>query len=267
MAVSIRENKNSDLVTLEGQWDLIKKMYCRDLTEDEIAVFFAICKRTGLNPIQRHIYPIKYRGALNTVTGIDGFRLIAERSGKYSPGKAPDFSYDDQKRLVSATSYVKKMTDDGTWHEVSAVVFLEEYKPAYAKPDSTWAKMPRVMLSKCAEAMALRKAFPADLAGLYSPEEMEQANDPVVDIPAIAENQPSEKKQNGTYQRPIDPRHVTDSERDSAEALFQKLSEADQRAVLAYNKIPSIYALPPEKFDGAVTWMKKAHDNYQRKTA
>jgi RecT family protein len=111
--------------------------------------------------------------------GIDGYRLIAERTGRYAPGRETTFEYKDG-QLFSATAYVKKQTTDGTWHEFSSTAFLTEYA-AYTKDKSLthmWASKPHIMLGKCAEACALRKGFPAELSGIYTKEEMEQADNP-----------------------------------------------------------------------------------------
>jgi hypothetical protein len=110
-------------------------------------------------------------------TGIDGYRLIAERTGCYAPGQEPTYEYDKDGHVICATAYIKKLTKDGTWHIVSASAYLDEYcqKSRDGSPSGMWANMPRTMLAKCAESQALRKAFPAEMSGVYTKEEMEQA--------------------------------------------------------------------------------------------
>jgi hypothetical protein len=110
-------------------------------------------------------------------TSIDGYRLVADRTGKYAPGQEPVFVHDAHGKLLSATAYVKKLTRDGTWHVVPATAHFEEYVQVFnGKPAGLWQKMPRTMLAKCAEALAIRKCFPAELSGLYTKEEMDQAD-------------------------------------------------------------------------------------------
>jgi len=156
-----------------GTVDIIRRTIAPNLTMDELNVFLHNCMRTGLDPMAKQIYAIKRAGRMCIQTGIDGFRLIAERTGKYSPGKDTEFLYDDKGTLLGAKVYVKKMTPDGTWHDISATALLREYNPG----QGLWGRMPHVMIEKCAEARALRRAFPADLSGLYTDEEMEQASD------------------------------------------------------------------------------------------
>lgn len=168
----------------EEQVQLLKDTICKGASNDEFQLFLHACKRSGLDPFARQIYLVKRwdsnlkKEAMTVQTGIDGYRLIAERTGKYSPGKAPEFRYDENGKIVAATAFVKKQTSDGTWHEISAEAFFDEY--ASLKKDGTpmhmWASKPHIMIAKCAEALALRKAFPAELSGLYTNEEMDQAN-------------------------------------------------------------------------------------------
>jgi len=167
----------------ESELDILKNMYCKGLSDDEVNVFLHICKRTGLDPRARQLYPVKRpnrktgKDDLTIQTGIDGYRLIAERTGKYAPGKESTYKYDDKGRLLSATSYIKKMTLDGTWHEVAAnALYCEYVQTKYdGAPTQFWVKMGHTMLAKCAEALALRKAFPNDFSGIYTKEEMMQA--------------------------------------------------------------------------------------------
>ena len=78
---------------------------------------------------------------------------------------------------MSATAYIKKQTSDGTWHEVSATAHYIEYcqRNKEGQPTRFWEGMAHSQLAKCAEALALRKSFPADLSGLYTADEMRQA--------------------------------------------------------------------------------------------
>lgn len=167
----------------DEQVKIIKEMYGKDLDEAEWSVFIHICQHTGLNPMLKQIYPVKrFDGKLRKLvmtiqTGIDGFRLIAERTGKYAPGRAPTFEYDNTGKLISATAYVKKQTQDGTWHEFSATAFYDEYvqKDKEGNPTKFWQVMGRNQLSKCAESLCLRKGFPQLYSQVYTHEEMQQA--------------------------------------------------------------------------------------------
>ena len=164
------------------QIDLIKKTVARGTTDEELQLFLYTAKRLGLDPLARQIHAVKRgqgQGATMSIqTGIDGYRLVAERTLKYAPGKKPEFTYYEDKKLESATAFVMKQTVDGKWHEVSATAYYDEYVQVKydGTPNSMWKKMPRAMLSKCAEALALRKAFPAEFSGVYTHEEMAQAD-------------------------------------------------------------------------------------------
>ena len=170
----------------EAKVKLLKDMFFKDSTNDEFILFVHACERSGLDPFMKQIYPVKrwdsklHRNSMTIQTGIDGYRSIAERTGKYAPGKEPQFTYDKEGRLLSATAYVKKLTPDGTWHEVPATAFFSEYVQTNKDgiPTQFWSRMPHGQLAKCAEALALRKAFPFEFSQIYTQEEMQQAYTP-----------------------------------------------------------------------------------------
>jgi phage recombination protein Bet len=173
------------------QIDLITRTVAKGASRDELALFLHACKRTGLDPLMRQIHAVKrwnahaQREEMTIQTGIDGLRLVAERTGCYAPGREPAFVYDLEGKLVSAAAYVKKQTVDGTWHEVAATAHYAEYvqKKKDGAVTAFWQRMPHVMLSKCAEALALRRAFPMELSGVYAHEEMAQASAESEEIP------------------------------------------------------------------------------------
>lgn len=162
-----------------------------DVTSAELTAFLHESQRTKLDPFTRQIYLIgrwdsqARRKVFRSQTGIDGYRVIAHRA---AADTGEPLSYDD-------TLWCGR---DGEWRDVwladeppqaakvvihrgrsrfSAVARLGEYCPFKdGKPTGLWGKMPATMLAKCAEALALRKAFPHDLSGIYTAEEMEQAD-------------------------------------------------------------------------------------------
>jgi len=155
------------------QIDLIKQTVCKGATDSELQFFLCVCLKTGLDPFMRQIYSIPRAGQRTIQVSIDGSRSIADRTNRYMPGRKPTYAYNNKGELFSATAYVKKMASDGSWHEVEGEALFSEYNPGN---NPIWKKMPHTMLAKCAEAIALRKAFPSHLSGLYAKEELDQAD-------------------------------------------------------------------------------------------
>ena len=185
----------TDLTIREDQtfWDnrqiaALQQLGVDRATKADLAVFFHQCARTGLDPFARQIYMIERQGRQTIQTGIDGFRLIARRATDAARGA---FGYED----------TQWCGDDGQWRDVwlskeppaaaratvirdgqrfPAIALWTEYVATKRNGEITqmWVTKPALMLAKCAEALALRKAFPQDLSGIYTSDEMGQADNP-----------------------------------------------------------------------------------------
>jgi phage recombination protein Bet len=170
------KNETNELIQFkEEQIELIKKQIAPNANNNELKLFLYQAQRTGLDPLTRQIYCIHRGGKMTIQTSIDGFRVIAERSGEYAGQDEPIYTEENGK-LTSCKITVYKFRGDVRYPASVGVAYLSEY--AQATP--IWTKMPRVMLAKVAEALALRKAFPQDLSGLYTSDEMADA--PVKDV-------------------------------------------------------------------------------------
>jgi phage recombination protein Bet len=185
---------SKELVKIEftpDQVELIKSQIAPKATNDELKLFLYQCQRTGLDPMARQIYAIhrkakdakgNYVEKMTVQTSIDGFRVIAERSGDYAGQDEPIFedytSEDGKKKDKSCKVTVYRFRGDTRYPAAVGVAFWSEYVQTdrEGNPAGLWAKMPRTMLAKVAEALALRKAYPQDLSGLYTTEEMNQAD-------------------------------------------------------------------------------------------
>jgi phage recombination protein Bet len=161
-----------------SQIEIIKSQIAKDCSNEELALFGQVCQRTGLDPFSRQIYAIKRGGKMTISTSIDGLRTIAARSGLYG-GSMTEWCGDDgvwvDVWLSSKPPAAAKVTvwRIGAPHPFIAVARYGAYEQS---SNPIWRKMPDLMLSKCCESLALRKAFPAELSGLYTTEEMEQAD-------------------------------------------------------------------------------------------
>lgn len=182
------QKSNSNLTFTQEQVSLIKSQIAPKATDDELKLFLNQCTRTGLDPFSRQIYAIhrktrdsfgNYVEKMSIQVSIDGFRAIAERSGDYGGQEEPIFDINEKGELVSCKVTVYKFRGNTRYPAAVGVAYWDEYKQTDFKGNLTsmWAKMPRVMLAKVAESLALRKAYPNDLSGLYTTEEMAQATD------------------------------------------------------------------------------------------
>lgn len=158
--------------------ELIKNNICKNASDDELELFIMQCKRTGLDPFAKQIYSIA-RGDTRTIQiSIDGARLIAERSGKYVGQVGPFWC-----------------GPDGVWSDVwlkneypvaaKIGVLRSDFKEplfavanfnSYNANNIFWKRFPALMISKCSEALALRRAFPQELSGLYVEDELAHAD-------------------------------------------------------------------------------------------
>ena len=174
----------------------------------ELTYFMRVAKNARLDPTLKQIYAVfrnvkvgnnQWEDRMTIQTGIDGFRASAESTKQYGGSKEPYFGEDKDfiyyyefngkkgQKTIKVPDYavitVKKIID-GKAYEVSGRADWDEFYPG-DKNGMMWRKMPKVMLAKCAEAQALRKAFPI-ISGIYLTEEMQQADRPEepVELPA-----------------------------------------------------------------------------------
>jgi len=142
------------------------------LSNAELCVYLKQAARAKLDPFSKQIYAIRRGGRLTIQVGIDGLRAIAERTGTYAG--SDDYRYESDEKSKTpktATCTVYRLVGGQRVPTTRTVRWAE-----FGGSGGQWAKMPYHMLGKVAEAHALRAAFPQDLSGLYSEDEMAQAD-------------------------------------------------------------------------------------------
>lgn len=160
------------------EWDaerikMLRQFLPPDMPQAAFDLFVERCKSTKLDPFAQQICPVKRGGKWTIQVQIHGLRLIAQRTGRYTPGeKETKFVYDKQGFLVAATVYIR-IYAMGTWTEFGETAMWSEFaqKTRDGNLIEIWETKGHVMLAKCSESLGLRRGFPEEMEGMYSLDE------------------------------------------------------------------------------------------------
>lgn len=205
-----------------AQLHLMQRTVAKDCDPVEFDHFMAVAAGLGLNPLRKQICAIVYnkhdpkKRNMSIIVQIDGFRLIAARSGAYRPmDAAPEIlTREDLRSEINPLGIERAIARvwqrfGSEWFPVVGQARWDEFAPierewivcddgvrrpqGAAKLAANWARMPEHMIAKCAEAQALRRGWPDELSGVYTEEEMQRAQVIEAASDAVAEYEESER--------------------------------------------------------------------------
>ncbi len=178
----------------QEQLELVKRMIGKDCSDDELALMLYTANKLGLDLLTQQIHSIKVwdndknQYVMRPFLGINALRIIAERTGEHEGYIGPfwfdkemgwcDFWIDDNPPVAAKVGVYRKGKREAIWGIAKFATYEQRHKSKKTGemvPTGFWAKGPEAMIAKVAESLALRRAFPMDLEGLHSIEEMGQA--------------------------------------------------------------------------------------------
>ena len=218
----------ADLITFNpAQLRVIKTTVAKDTNDTEFNLFLEACRSYGLDPFRKQIHAVVYskddpdKRKMTIIVSRDGLRVLAHRCRDYRPASEPaQVAYDkaavgptNPKGIVSATVKLWKQDNRGEWYPVIGEAYWDEFAPIAdewafdqeerkRKPtgrkvldaSGKWAKMPIVMITKCAESQALRAGWPETFGNIYAEEEMDRVAANVTASEALAEVERAERE-------------------------------------------------------------------------
>lgn len=194
-AIAISANVPGYLQSASEEWGenkarVLKDTICSELSPPEFSLFVEVCRAKKLDPFSRQIHAVMRwnsqarKKTMTIQTGIDGFRALAERTGKYAGQRGPFWCGDDgvwKDVWLSAdppsAAKVEVLRTDFSEPLVGVALFKEFSQSGQNGLNPMWRKLGSVMIAKCAESVALRRGFPEELSGLYTDDEMRQAEE------------------------------------------------------------------------------------------
>jgi phage recombination protein Bet len=182
-------------VVTADQMALVKQTVAVGATDAELKLYLYDCVRQGVHPLDRLLHFTKRGGKYTPITSIDLMRIRAADTNEYAGSDDATFTRDEPGIPPDSATVTVWRLVQGQRYPFAATARWSEYCPPSGQ-DHMWRKMPYTMIAKCAEALALRKGFPRQLAGLYAREEMDQAGP---DLPSTPEpTKPVKQPQNST---------------------------------------------------------------------
>lgn len=218
------------------QTRILAETVAKGCDQNELAFFLNVCKIKRLDPFTGQVHCVKRwdstlgKEKMSIQVGIDGFRVIAARSNELAGISEPEFDSEDAQYPGWAHVTVYRYGRDNEKIPYAAKARYNEYVQTKkdGSPNHMWATKPYIMLGKCAEALALRKAFPDELSGMYSDEEMGQADNEGGVTPASATKKPPVQQPSRASEKKPEPQQTSQGQQTTQQT--QQPAQGQQKA-------------------------------------